>query len=49
MTTDDKVKDEIMQYDIKREAEKYQLYRQVKLINMSIVQVKKYYHLIKLE
>ena len=49
MTTDDKVKDEIMQYDIKREAEKYELYRQVKLINMSIVQVKKYYHLIKLE
>ena len=49
MTIDDKVKDEIMQYDMKREVEKYQLYRQVKLINMSIVQVKKYYHLIKLE
>ena len=28
---------------------KYQLYLQVELINMNILQVKKYYHLIKVE
>ena len=30
-----------------KKQQKYQHYRQVKLINMNIVQVKKYYHLIK--
>ena len=29
--------------------QKYQHYCQVKLINMSILQVKEYYHLIKIE
>ena len=29
--------------------QKYQHYHQVKLINMNILQVKKYYHLIKVE
>ena len=29
--------------------QKYQRYCQVKLINMNILQVKKYYHLIKVE
>ena len=49
MTTDDKIKDEKLQYDINREAAKYQHYLQVKLINMNILQAKKYYHLIKVE
>ena len=49
MTTDDKIIDEKKQYDINREAIKYQHYLQVILINMNILQVKKYYHLIKVE
>ena len=49
MTIDDKIKDEKLQYDINREAEKYQHYLQVKLINMNILQVKKYYCLIRVE
>ena len=48
MTTDDKIKDEKLQYNI-REAAKHQHYCQVKLINMKILQAKKYYHLIKVE
>ena len=46
MTTDDKIKDEKLQYDIKS-SKKYQHYRQVILMNMNISQVKKYYYLIK--
>ena len=38
-----------LQYDINREARKYLHYHQVKLINMNILQVKKYYHPIKVE
>ena len=49
MTIDDKIKDEKLQHDISREAAKYQHYHQVKLINKNILQVKKYYHLIKVE
>ena len=49
MTIDDKIKDEKLQYDIYREAAKYQHYCQVNLINMNILQVKKCYHLIKVE
>ena len=49
MTIDDKIKDEKLQYDIHREAAKISALLQVKLINMNILQVKKYYHLIKVE
>ena len=49
MTINDKVKDEKLQYYIDREAAKYQHYHLEKLINMNILQVKKYYHLIKVE
>ena len=34
-------------YDINREAAKNPLYRQVKFINMNVLLVKIYYHLIK--
>ena len=48
--TDDKVRDEKLQYDILAERlQKYQHYHQVKLINMYILKVKKYYLLIKVE
>ena len=47
MTTDDQIRDEKLQYDINREAPKYQPYCQAKLISMIILLVKKYYHLIK--
>ena len=46
MTIEDQIRDEKLQYDINREAAKYQLYHQVKLISMSILMVKEYYHLI---
>ena len=49
MTIDDKIKNENLQYDINREAAKYQHYHQVKLINMNILQAKKYCHLIKVK
>ena len=35
MTIDDKIKDEKLQYDVNREAAKYQHCHQVKLINMN--------------
>ena len=44
MTIEDQIKDEKLQYDINREAAKYQLYHQVKLINTNTLLVKKYYH-----
>ena len=46
MTTNDKIRDKKLQYDINREAAKDRLYRQAKFINMNILLVKKYYHLI---
>ena len=49
MTIDDKIKDEKLQYDINREVKKHQRLCQVKLINMNILQEKKYYHLTKVE
>ena len=52
MTIDDKIRDEKLQYDTNREAadiSKHQHYHQVKLINMNILQVKKYYLHIKVE
>ena len=47
MTTGNKIKHGKLQYDINRGASKDQYYYQVKLINMNILQVKKYYLLIK--
>ena len=41
MTIDCLVRDEKLQYDINREAAKFQLYHQVNLINMNILQVNK--------
>ena len=46
MTIKDQIRDEKLQYDINREAAKYQLYHQVKLISMNILLVKIYCHLI---
>ena len=45
MTTDDKIKDEKLQYDINREAAKIS----GKIDKMNFLQVNKYYHLIKVE
>ena len=42
MPTDDKIKDEKVQYDINREAAKNQHYHQVKIKIMNILQVEKY-------
>ena len=42
MTIDDQIRDEKLQYDINREAAKID-----NLINMNVLQVKKYYLLIK--
>ena len=47
MTIDDEIRDEEPQFDINREAAKYQHYHLKKLINMNILQVKKYCYLIK--
>ena len=49
MAIDDKIRDEKLQYDINREEQIYQLYCPEKLINTSILQVKKYCHLMKVE
>ena len=49
MTIDDKIIDEKIQYDIDGEATKISGYLQVNLININILQVKIYYHLIKVE
>ena len=47
MTTDDKIKDKNNNTILTEELQKYQHYHQVKLINMNILQVNKYDHLIK--
>ena len=44
MTINDQITDEKLQYDINRTADKYQLYHQVKFININILLVKKHYH-----
>ena len=49
MTTDDKIKDEKLQCNIKREAAKISALSSGKLIYMNILQGKKYYHLIKVK
>ena len=47
MTIDDEIRDEKLQYDINREAAKFQHYHLEKLINLNILQVNKYCLLIK--
>ena len=47
MTIDDKMRDEKLQYDINIEAAKISVLSSKKSINMNILQVKKYYLLIK--
>ena len=49
MTIDDKIKDEDYNAILTEKQQKYQHYRQVKLSNMNILDVKKYYLLIKVE
>ena len=44
MTIDDQIRDEKLQYDVNRI---YLRYHQVKLLSMNILQVKKYFLLIK--
>ena len=41
MTIDHQIRDGKLQYDINREAEKYQPYHQAKLISMNILQAKR--------
>ena len=43
----DKTRNEKLKYDFNREAEKYQHYHLEKMINMNILRVKKYCHLIE--
>ena len=47
MKTDNKIRDEKLQTILTEKQQKYQRYHQVKLINMNILQVKKYCLLIK--
>ena len=49
MTIDDKMKYDTNNIILTEKQQKYQQYCQIKLINMNILQVKKYYHLIKVE
>ena len=49
MIIDDRLKIEKLKYDINREAAKISTYPQVKLMNINILQLKKYYHLTKVE
>ena len=46
MTIEDQIRDEKLQYDIKREIAKISALYQVKLISINILLVKRYYHLI---
>ena len=43
MNIDDKIRDENLQYDINREAVKYLHNQLEKLMNMNMLQMKKYY------
>ena len=47
MTIDENIKDEKLQYDITREVTEKSTLSSTKLINISILQMKKYYILIK--
>ena len=42
MIIDDKIRDEKLQYDINKEGAKYQHYHLEKILNMTILQGKKY-------
>ena len=44
MTINDQIRDEKLQYDVNTEAAKHRLYHLVKFTNMSISQVKIFYH-----
>ena len=47
MTTDDKIRDEKLEYGMTEKQQNYQHYHLEKLINTNILQVKKYYFLIE--
>ena len=47
MTIHDEIRNEKLKYDVNREAAKISTLSLVKIINMNILQVKKYYLLIK--
>ena len=49
MAIDDKFRDKKIQNNLTEKQQKYQYYHLQKLINMNILPVKKYYHLIKEE
>ena len=52
MNIDVKIKDKILKYDINREAvniKAYQMVNQIKLTNMNFSQLRKYFHLMKVE
>ena len=50
MTTDDKIRDENNTTSISTEKQKkYQDYHKINFISINLLQVKKYYHLIKVE
>ena len=47
MNLEDQNRDEKLRYDINREAAKYPLFHEVKLISMNVLLEKRYWHLIK--
>ena len=47
MTSENKIRDEKLQYDITEKQQKYQHCHLEKLMNMNILKVKKYYLLVK--
>ena len=47
MTTDDKIRGEKLEYDVNREAANISIIIRKKMINMNLLQVRKYYILIK--
>ena len=47
MTKEDEISDEKLQYDLTKKQQKSPHYHQVKLRNINILQVKKYYLLMK--
>ena len=49
MTIDDKIRGENSNMLLTEKSQKYQYYHPENLINMNTLQVKKYYHLIKVE
>ena len=47
MATDDKIRGEKLEYDVNREAANISIIIRKKMINMNLLQVRKYYLLIK--